>query len=281
MAPKKNVPDVEAGELAGILRGYGLNPKLFDDLIHEAIANQWSTAQFASELYASDEFAAVFPGIFNNDGSLKVSPTEYLRMAYGMNGYQDIGKDFGIKLGINKIGQLIHGNVSPDEWALRALVLQQARATEAYRGEFNAVLTASGAEELGKKEWFNFIAKKSQARVENLYEAVALRMDTGLELTPEEALATAKEIGAESPAERVDISEVIAKANQVKGVIGPELRAAGITDADLAVLQAGRDPKGIRGQLEQILANREALIGAGPGGGRAREGTFAAVREGL
>jgi hypothetical protein len=275
-----NRPDVEAGELAGILRGYGLNPKLFDDLIHEAIINQWSTAQFAGELYSSDEFAAAFPGIFNHDGSLKVSPTEYLRLAYGINGYQDIARQFGIKLGLNKIGQLFEGNVSPDEWAFKAMVLQQSRATETYRQEFNNVLESSGAPPLGKKEWFDFIAHKSEARVENLYEAVALRMDTGLELTPEEALAAAKQIGLETPSARVDINEIIAKANQYKGAIGPELRAAGITDADLVVLQSGRDPKGIRGQLEQILANREALINAPSGGGR-RQSAFAAVREGL
>jgi len=274
-------PDVQKGELASILRAYGLNPKLFDDLIREAIVQRWTPEQFTAELYGSREFDSAFPGIFRKDGSLAVSPAQYLDLAYGPGGYVDIGRNFGIKLGPKKIGQLVAGEVSPDEWAFKAMVLQQAKATEAYRTEFNAVLEASGAEPLGKKEWFNFIANKSEARVENLYEAVSLRMDTTLDLTPEEALGAAKEIGAESPGARVDINEIIAKANQYKNVIGPELNAAGITDADLAVLSSGRDPKGVRGQLEQILANREALIGAGTGGGRARDSAFAAVREGL
>lgn len=273
-------PDVEPGELAGILRAYGLNPKLFDDLIREAVENRWTPEQFIAELYSSNEFDHAFPGIFNKDGSLKMTPGQYMDLAYGAGGYVDIARNFGLKLGARKIGQLVAGEVSVDEWAFKALVLQQAKATEVYRQEFNNVLESTGQDPLGKNEWFKFIAKRSEARVENLYEAVALRMDAGLELSPAEALAAAKQIGLEQPAARVDIGEIIQKANQFKNVIGPELRAAGITDADLVVLQSGRDPKGIRGRLEQILANREALISSGPGGRRSQT-AFAAVREGL
>jgi hypothetical protein len=280
MAKKHNVPDVEAGELAGILRGYGLNPKMFDDLINDAVINQWSSAQFAAELYSSDEFQRMFPGIFNKDGSLKMSPSQYLQMAYGMNGYQDIAKQFGIKVGPKKIGTLIHGNVSPDEWAFKAMVYQQAKATEEYRNEFNQVLEASGGQALSKGDWFNFIARKSHARVENLYEAVALRM-ADLDISPEAALEAAKAIGAESPTEKVDINAIIGEVRKFKNSIGPELEAAGITDADLAVLQSGgADPRGLSTTLQQILRNREKLVGSGLGGA-GRQSQFAPTREGL
>jgi hypothetical protein len=280
MAKKRNVPDVEAGELAGILRGYGLNPKMFDDLIDDAVINQWSSAQFAAELYSSDEFQRMFPGIFNKDGSLKMSPSQYLQMSYGMNGYQDIGKQFGIKVGPRKIGKLVAGNVSPDEWAFKAMVLQQARQTEQYREEFNGVLEASGGQPLSKSDWFNFIAKKSHARVQNLYEAVALRMGD-LDISAGEALEAAKAIGAESPTERVDINAIIGEVRKFKNSIGPELEAAGITDADLAVLQAGgADPRGLSTTLQQILRNREKLVGSGLGGA-GRQSQFAPAREGL
>ena len=271
-------PDVAPGELAGILRAYGMNPRLFDDLIRQAIVNQWTPEQFIGEIYASDEFAAAFPGIFNRDGSLKLTPSEYLQMAYGFGGYVDIARNFDIKLTPRKIGMLVHGNTSPDEWALRAQILQQAKRTEAYRSEFNAVLEASGQEPLDKNEWFKHIAGRSQARVENLYEAVSLRMAGDLNITPEEALAAAGAIGAERPAEQVDINAILAETRKFKSLIGPELEAAGIIDADLAVLAAGADPKGIRAKLEQILRNRQALTSVRAGGGAER---FPAVREGL
>jgi hypothetical protein len=275
-------PDVAKGELAGILRAYGLNPKLFDDLIRDAIINQWTPEQFLGEIYASDEFSAAFPGIFNPDGSLKVTAGEYLQLAYGFGGYVDIARNFGLTLGPRKIGMLFESNTSPDEWVFKAMVLQQAKRTEGYRTEFNVLLEASGQEPLGKGEWYNFIASKSSARIENLYEAVSLRMAGDLDITPEQALAAAREIGATNPAAPVDIAQIIDQVRRYKSLISPELESAGITDADLAVLEAGADPRNLRGQLEQILRNREALISAGAGsGGGVRGGLFPAAREGL
>ncbi len=282
MPPRTGTADVAKGELAGILRGYGINPKLFDDLIREAIVNQWTPQEFISQVYASDEFSAAFPGIFNKDGSLKLSPGQYLQLAYGDNGYVEIGKNYGLKLGINKIGELVQGNISPTEWAFRASILQQAKSSEAYRHIFNQELTAAGQDKLGKKEWFDFLASKSNARIENLYEAVSLRNDTGLELTAQQALGAAKAIGAETPGAKVDITKIVQQAQQYKDVIGPDLQAAGITDADLAVLASGADPKGIATQLDQILRNRQALTQSGGGGSAGRVGKqFATQREGL
>jgi hypothetical protein len=271
-------PDVGKGELGGILRSYGLNPKLFDDIIRQAIINQWTPEQFIGEIYASDEFAAAFPGIYNADGSFKVSPAQYLQMAYGFGGYVDIARNFGIKLGPRKLGLLFESNTSPDEWVFKAMVLQQAKRTETYRAEFNRVLEASGQERLSKDEWFNFIASKSSGRIENLYEATSLSMADDLGITPGEALEAAKEIGSANPAAPVDIASIIANVRKYRSLIAPELESAGITAADLAVLEAGADPKGIRTKLEQILRNREALVGASLGGTRS---PFPAVREGL
>jgi hypothetical protein len=277
MAKDTNRQDTTAAELRGILRGYGLNPNLFDGIIHQAVVNQWSPEQFIAELYASDEFATAFPGIYNPDGSLKLSPAEYLQLAYGMGGYVDIARNYGLKLSREHIGLLVQNNVSPDEWARRAEILQQARTTEAYRVEFNKLLQAQGHEPLGRKEWFDFIASRSQARIEDLYQAAALRM-SDLELTREEALQAAREIGREQPASPVDISEIVAQARRLRDEIGPELQAAGITDADLAVLSAGSDPRGLAPKLEQILRNRRALVQAGS---RSAGTGFTSTPEGL
>jgi hypothetical protein len=277
MMAKTNEPDVAAGELAGLLRSYGLNPKLFNDLIHEAVINQWSSAQFIGELYGSDEFAAAFPGIFAEDGSLRFSPSQYLQIAYGVNGYVDIGKSFGIKLGPAKIGELIEGSVSPDEWAFRAMVLQDAKANEVHRQSYNAVIKEMGGEPVSKGEWFEHFAGKPTSKVENLFEAASLYAAQNLDINAAQAVQAAKAIGAREPMAQVDIDQLIQAATANKDIVGPELQAAGITDADLAVLASGSDPKGIRPMLEQILRNRNALTGASPGAGT----RFAAAREGL
>ena len=269
--------DVAAGTLAGILRGFGLAPKLFDNLIHDAIVGQWTPQQFEAELYGSGEFHDAFPGIFNPDGSLQMSPAEYLRLAYGDGGYVDIGREFGIKLDRERIGALIAGRKSPAEWAFDAQVLQQAKQTEVFRQSFNAVLQAKGKDPLSKGDWFDFIAGRSQRQVEDLYQASSLVAGEGLSVSPSEAIAAAKQIG--QPGETVDLRQLVSEVNAIKDFAGPELAAAGITDADLAVLQAGADPRNLRGALEQIVANRKALVGAGLGGGGAA--TFPTVREGL
>jgi len=272
--------DVAKGELAGILRGYGLNPHLFDDLIREAIVNQWSPAQFTAELYGSDEFAAVLPGIFAPDGSLKVTPSQYLQMAYGPNGFVDIGKSFDLKLGVRKIGLLFEGNVSLDEWGFRAMALADAKANEVHRENYNAVLSAMGGEPLSKGDWFSHFAGTSTAKIENLVEAASLYGAPGLEISAPAAVEAAKAIGAASPMAQVDIEKLVQAAQESKDIVGPELAAVGITDADLAVLAAGSDPKGIRPLFEQIVRNRKLLTSSSAGGGGVK-GVFPSLREGL
>lgn len=262
------------GDLAGILRGFGLPPNMFDNLIDQAVRNQWSAAQFEAELYSSDEFAEAFPGIFAPDGSLKMSPAEYLRLAYGDGGYQDIARQFGIRLDRKRIGALIGGNVSPDEWYERAEILREAKHNEIYRENWNRVLRALGRPELDRKDWFRFLAGHSDERIANLEEAASLV--GAFDVRPREAMAAARQIGGGG--EFVDMAELVEQVRQVMDVIEPELRAAGITAADIAVLEAGSDVKGIAPRLQQILRNRQALIRAASGG---RVGSFAPPPEGL
>jgi hypothetical protein len=154
--------------------------------------------------------------------------------------------------------------VSPTEWQFRAYVLQQAKTSDVYRTAFNQVLKASGQQPIEKGQWFDFIAGKSDTRIENLYEAASLKSTEGLDISAKQALAASKEIGL--PGEQVDLKQLVAQIRTVKDFVSPELRAAGITDADLAVLESGADPKNIQGSLQQILRNRQALVGSALGG---------------
>ncbi len=246
--------DIAAGTLASILRGFGLNPDAFGDLIHQAITEQWSPAQFQSELYASPEFSDMFPGIFNRDGSLKMTPAQYLQMSYGDGGYVDIAREWGLRLNRDKIGELIGGNVSPTEWAFRAEVKWTAENDEVFGREFARV---SGID-FSRKDWFDAVAGKTTNELTDLYEAAFLR-SRGLDIGGRQgALDVARQIGAEG--ERVDLNKLVSQVRQIQDFVAPELRAAGITEADLTVLEAGSDPRNLQGKLDQILRNRQALL---------------------
>jgi hypothetical protein len=267
-------------EIRGILRGFGLNPSMFDELIDQAVRKQWSEYEFQAAVYDSDVFAETFPGIFNKDGSLKMTPAEWQQLAFGEGGYQDVSRQFGVKMNRRKIGELIEGNVGVPEWQFRASVMKRARESEEDRKAFNQLIRASGQPEMNKKGWFDFIANATDPRIENLYEALELTTAEGLDIGRKEALRASKQIG--EPGERVDPAELVASVLEVKDFIAPELEAAGISDATLAVVKAGGRPE-IAGQLEQLLRNRNALVGRqlASAGSTAGGGLFPELSEGL
>ena len=250
------------GDLAGIMRGYGLNPDVFAPLLHQAVQQGWHPSQLLAELYASPEFHHMFPGIFNPDGSLKMQPAEYLNAIYGQGGYVDIAHDYGIKVTRAMAGQLIGNDVSPDEWAFRAMNIKQAKVDEPYLRELNQLRRAQGKDPLTAEEWGKYYIGKSNGQVENTYEAAGLLDAKGLDIGARQALQAAHQIGQESPGTKIDLQALVAQVRATKAFIGPELQAAGITDADLAVLDNGGDPKNIAAHLQQLVNNRQALIGA-------------------
>lgn len=274
-------PDVTAGELRGTLRGFGLAPSVFDDLIDAAVQGQWTANELLAAVYDSDVFHNTFPGIFNKDGSLKMSPSEWNQIAFGDGGYADIAKEYGIKLSRSKIGMLVGGNKSPSEFAFIAQTFKKAKSSEVYRQSADQLLRRAGQPELKRSEWLDWMAGKSNARIENFYEALELNAAGDLNINAKQALKAAGQIG--QPGEQVNLQELVAKVRSVKDFIAPELSAAGIYDADLAVLQSGNDPKNLQGALQQLLKNRNAIVGqqlvgasSAPGGG-----LFPAAREGL
>lgn len=271
--------DLTRGELRGILRGLGLSPDQFMPLITQAIQGQWSQYEVEAAIYDSNIFKRTFPGIFNKDGSLKMSPAEYVRVAYGPGGYADIAREFGLKVDRRLIGTLIGNNKSPDEWAFEANVIREARAREPFRRAINRTLKAMGQEGVNEREWAEYVAGKPNARIENIYEAAYLQAEPDLAINAKQAIGAARSIGAHG--EIVDVKALVQKIRETKEFIEPELRSAGITDADLAVLESGADPKAIRGTLEQLLRNRSALVGQRLVGAGAGTPLYPAAREGL
>ncbi len=271
--------DLTRGELRGILRGLGLAPDMFMPLIQDAIRGQWTEYEMEAAIYDSDIFKRTFPGIFNADGSLKMTAAEYVRLAYGPGGYADIAKEFGVKVDRHLIGALVANNKSPDEWAFEAMVIREAKVREPFRRALSATLKAMGQDEVGKKEWADYVAGNPNARIANIYEAASLQSAEGLAIDAKSAVAASKQVGAHG--ELVDLPTLVQQIRQVKDFIAPELRAAGITDAYLAVLESGADPENKRGILEQLQRNRSALVGQRLVGAAAGQPLYGPAREGL
>lgn len=250
--------DMTKRELRGILQGYGIAPDAFMPLITQAIQEQWSVAEFRAAVYDSKVFRQTFPGIFDQDGALKMTPAEYNRLAWGDGGYADIGKQYGIKINRAKLGVLFENNVSPDEWLFRAEILKKAKSSETYRQALGQVAKKQGQGDITRKEWFEWLGGATNVKVENIFEASTLLEQQGLDINAKQAIKAANQIG--EPGEQIDVGQLVADIMQAKDFIGPELRNAGINDADLAVIQGG-GRKDLIPVLEQIRRNRNAQVG--------------------
>jgi transglycosylase-like protein with SLT domain len=245
--------------LEAILRGFGLNPSQFSSIIDQAIRNNWSIDEFTAMVYQSKSFHAAFPGIFRSDGSLKMSPLEYRQVA---DSYRKIAGYYGIKMSTERVGLLFANNKSPDEFADEALVYKSVVLGEdlGLRNSFNQVLRANGVKPMEIKDWYTFLLRKPHGYLLDLYEAASLK-DAGLMLPGKTALETARQVGEAGVL--TDLPKLVQQIRQVKDFVTPELTAAGITDADLAILESGKDPRSQATLLQSILASRQALAGVG------------------
>jgi hypothetical protein len=242
-------------ELESILRGFGINPDAFDDLIDKSIRSQWSGAQFVSAIYASDTFHNLFPGIFRNNGALRMSPADYMQMAAN---YRDQARAFGIHIDRDRVGQLITKDVSLDEWKARLGIMKTAQNSEHFRKTFNTILTAQGHKPLGAGQWGDFIAGKADNALYDLYEASAIK--SAIPMTARGALGVAHKLDEPGTiATTASLQDLYRRVRAVQHLVAPELRNAGITNADLTLIQAGMDPHGKASILDQIIKNRQAL----------------------
>lgn len=243
--------------LREILRGYGLAPAQFQRIIDRAIRRRWTPEEFEARVYLSKPFRRKFPGIFRDDGSLRMSVDQYRQMS---DAYKKIAGDFGVQVDDARIGRLIAGQVSPDEWNERAQVYRAATSSEGQRKAFNEIRAAQGLPTLDQVDWFDTLAGTGTAALTEQYEAAAIRA-SGLDISAEEAIGVGGQVSAYG--EIANISELVAEVKQYKGFVQSELSSAGISDADLTVLAANVDPKNQRFALERIVRQRRALAQAG------------------
>lgn len=273
MAGKGVAAKVTRNELGDVLRGFGLRPSLFQPIIDKAVREGWSDVAFLAAVYQSKPFKRTFPGITREDGSVRMSPMEYLSMR---DRYGHIADNYGVNMSRKLFGRLVAGDVSEDEWMHRAQITQAARSTPELRRSFDEILTSKERRKLDDKGWWDFLEGHTESELYDLYEEFELGR-YGLDINRKDS-ANIGDTG-----EFLDLAALAREIRKIQSSIGPELANAGISDADLAILESGgRDDKGLQPKLQQLLRNREALVGAGLPSRSVTEGggIFAAASEG-
>lgn len=241
-------------ELRVLLRAMGIRAQAFMPLIQKALREKWDSERFSAEVRVSKAFRRMFPGIPD---------------AWSVAQYRDYEQqvtqtaaDFGIKVNRQVLASLASRQVSHDEFYQRALIYDfvNSSAGEQYRQRFNEQLTGTEVGELDRQGLMAFIMKKNRAELFDIHEASVLA-SSGFDIDAVQARGLARSIGEVGGL--TDLGELVSQVRAIRDRAAPELRRAGISDADLIVLEAGSDPRGLRPHLERIVRTRENVRDAG------------------
>lgn len=223
-----------------------------------------------NRVLSDPRFKKAFPGIFNKDGTLKMTPAEYRQRA---GDYREIASQYGFKPNAAQIAALISGDVSAKEADFRFQAGQTLMANQGVLVQFqaqindiNAARKAAGQPPLPNiknvKDAFNFITKQGAKDLYATYEAASISaaareagLDVGTARARQLAKATAGIAGLEESEQSFkEIAEQLRTA-------GVELSSFGITQADLETIEfggSGRIEKAAR--AEQALKQRQAQV---------------------
>src|SRR3990167_8297956 len=82
-------------------------------LLNQAASKGYSQTTFMYYLRQTPEYMKQFPGIFNADGTLKMSEQQYLAQ---VRQYEEIAGMYGLKLRPALLAELFEGDTSPNEY---------------------------------------------------------------------------------------------------------------------------------------------------------------------
>jgi hypothetical protein len=257
-------------EAEDLLLSLGVRGQL-TDLVRKAIIQGWDMDEFSSHLIQTRAFRKRFPGLIDfKTGQLQVDftggagfsaqnlLTAVGRYRAGYDDFQAAARRVGYGNPSRKVFALaVRSDQSIEEFTKRLSAIQSVKANPELMDSYNEQLKLAGKKPFDKKQWYRFVAGASDPEFYDVYEAARLRT-AGMDFTAQEARQVAGGISSGT-----DITKLIAEVQRVRTDIAPELKAQGITDADIVLLGAGSDPKGIAGKLEQITNQRRARTGPG------------------
>lgn len=246
--------------LRDVLKGLGLRPVQFNNLIDKAVRNGWQPEQFESAVYQSPAFKQAFPGIFRGDGSLRMSPAEYRSVT---DSYKEIAQRYGLygELGKGRLGNLIKGNVSPQELADRFSAVQRMKQYAPAFESFQKLVADNTGKKMTQENVYEFVMGKSPAEFYDLWEAASVGAaagSAGVNLSAAEMRSIATRVPGIQTEESM-YSGFQELASKIKTLMPmSQLANMGVNKGDLIELQFG-GPKAadIASRVDQIIRNFE------------------------
>lgn len=116
-------------------------------LAQQGFNRSWTTERFINELRKTPDYRQAFPGIYNPDGTLKMSEAQYQA---NVNQYQSYASQAGVNLSEQQIGWLIRNDVLPSEYADRAPALGQLQRNPQLYQAFAKELVRNGVAKPGE-----------------------------------------------------------------------------------------------------------------------------------
>lgn len=256
---KQSIADIKV-MLRDVLKGFGLRPVEFGNLIDKAVRNGWSPEHFESQIYQSPAFKRAFPGIFRGDGSLRMSPSEYRNLS---DQYKELAQRYGLfgELGKGRIGQLIKGNVSPQELTDRFTAIHRMKEFSTSFDTFKKIVSETTNKNLTDENIYEFIMGKGQKEFYDLWEQTMVgtsASSAGVELSTAEMRSIAQRLPGMQTEEQLQGGfQNLAKS--IKSVMPlSQLTKLGVSKGDLLELEfGGPNQADIAERVDQIYRNYE------------------------
>ncbi len=151
--------------------GLPITPSL-QALIDQGTKAGWNMTTFQYYLEQSPEFHQAFPGIFDSNGTLKMSPTAYLST---VKSYQSYAAQAGVDLNPQQLNYLFRNDVSPAEFAQRAQAVTTLRTNKQYFDAFNQQLKQEGMAPLSRGDQFKFVMGEGNQAWYDLWQQASTR----------------------------------------------------------------------------------------------------------
>jgi hypothetical protein len=146
-----------------------------NELVTQGAGARWTASTFLHYLRKTPDYRQAFPGIFNEDGTLKMSEGTYM---ITRDRYEDIAATSGLNINDRKIATLFKRDVSAAEFADRAPAIARLNRDKALYAGFQKELVQGGiakAGEVSKEELFKFILGEGNKEWYDLWQDTVTR----------------------------------------------------------------------------------------------------------
>jgi len=219
----------------------------------------------------SKAFAKRFPGIKRKDGTLRVSPAEYVSR---QEQFRSTAAQFGFGLSRAQMGALVSKGVDPQEFTVRArgvqLVNSNPGTIDFLNKQIKRINDLRRKNEVPgripriktRKDAIDFFTGRGDRQLYAVYEGALFQQtakDAGIRIDPKRAAKLAKTTAGVLDLEAIE--EGFGSISAQLRLAGVELRQAGISQREQEILEfGGPGREAIRQKVERELRNRQASL---------------------